>query len=66
MDFNSLKSLVRYIPKSTIKIAESGISTPQEAKELFEQGFDAILVGEALSKSPESSLLIKKMRGCYE
>ena len=65
MDFGQLQSLIKYIPKSIIKIAESGICNTQQAQEIFSQGFDAILVGEALSKTSDPALLIQQMRGMY-
>ncbi len=45
--------LVRGIPDHIVKIAESGVSSGAQAKRLFDMGYDAILVGEALSKRPE-------------
>lgn len=54
---NSLK-LVKQLPKECIKIAESGIKSVDEAKLLFEGGFDALLIGETLvrTRSPKEML----------
>ncbi len=41
--------LIHHIPKNIIKIAESGVRNCEDAKRLFAMGYDAILVGEALS-----------------
>lgn len=43
--------LSEYLPKNTIKIAESGIFTPDLAKKYHQAGYAAVLVGEALVKS---------------
>lgn len=45
--------LVRQIPDSIVKIAESGVRNASDAARLFAMGFDAILVGEALTKNPK-------------
>jgi indole-3-glycerol phosphate synthase len=44
------EKLVDKIPMGQVKIAESGIGTITQAYELFAMGYDAVLVGEALSK----------------
>lgn len=44
--------LVRKIPKHVVKIAESGVQNVDDAKRLFAMGYDAILVGEALTRNP--------------
>lgn len=45
--------LVAQIPKSIVKIAESGVQNRTDAVRLFAMGYDAILVGEALTRSPK-------------
>lgn len=45
--------LVHQIPDHIVKVAESGVSGLSDAKRLFEMGYDAILVGEAITRSPE-------------
>lgn len=46
-------SLVAQIPKHIVKIAESGVRSASDAKRMFQMGYDAILVGEALSLNPQ-------------
>lgn len=41
--------LIRQIPESMVKIAESGISSVEDANKAYKLGFDGILVGQALS-----------------
>ncbi len=45
--------LVRKIPEQIVKIGESGIRTPADAERLFQMGYDALLVGEALTLNPQ-------------
>ncbi len=45
--------LLPHIPAGTTTVAESGFSTPEELRELAEAGVDAVLVGEALMRSPD-------------
>lgn len=45
--------LVKNIPDQIVKIAESGVQTIEDAKRLFDMGYDAVLVGEALTRNPE-------------
>ena len=46
----ALKLLPEF-PKDVVKVAESAIGGPADARRLFEGGFDAILVGESFVKS---------------
>jgi indole-3-glycerol phosphate synthase len=45
-------SLVRDLPKGAIKIAESGVG-PTEVENVRKLGYDAVLVGTSLLKSPQ-------------
>jgi indole-3-glycerol phosphate synthase len=45
--------LVDRIPDSVVRVAESGISTPQEMARLRVAGFDAFLIGESLMRQPD-------------
>lgn len=53
----SLK-MVKRLPKECLKIAESGIESVDDAKALFEGGFDAILIGETLVKHKDPKAII--------
>jgi indole-3-glycerol phosphate synthase len=57
-DLSSLAAAARLIPAGPVKLAESGIRSPEEVARLTEAGFDAFLVGEALlrSENPEDAL----------
>lgn len=54
--------LLEYIPKHVVKVAESGIFTPDLARAYFQAGFNAVLVGEALVTSSDPGSFIQKCR----
>jgi len=45
--------LVEQIPAGVVRVAESGISTPQDLARLRAAGFDAFLIGESLMRQPD-------------
>jgi indole-3-glycerol phosphate synthase len=45
--------LVERIPRSVVRVAESGISTAEDIERLREAGFDAFLIGESLMRQPD-------------
>jgi len=57
------ESLCPHIPSHIVKVAESGIHTPSQAKRMRVLGYNAILVGEALARSNNPAELIAWMRG---
>jgi len=44
------QQLIAQIPKTVVKIAESGIRSKEDVNALFSMGYDGVLVGEALSR----------------
>ena len=57
--FEPLRSLV---PAGHSVVAESGVRTPEDARRLRLSGADAILVGEALMRSPNPAALLRAMK----
>ena len=47
--------LLPQFPEDAVKVAESAIGEPADARRLFEGGFDAILVGESFVRSADPS-----------
>jgi indole-3-glycerol phosphate synthase len=45
--------LVERIPAGVLRVAESGISTPDDLARLRAAGFDAFLIGESLMRQPD-------------
>jgi len=53
--------LLKRIPSDVTSVAESGISSRDEAEQLFEAGFDAILVGELLMRSGDRTAAVSSL-----
>lgn len=62
VDTNQAFKLIKHIPDSIIKVAESGILKPELANEYYQAGFDAVLIGEALVKSSSPAEFIGACR----
>lgn len=56
------EKLIGKIPADIIKIAESGIKTPEDAHKAFRLGYDAVLIGETLTRTEDPQGFIAAMR----
>ncbi len=63
VDARAFSELLPQIPANIARVAESGISTPQEVAFAHEFGATAILVGEALVRSTSPSVAINQLLG---
>jgi indole-3-glycerol phosphate synthase len=54
--------ILKYLPESAIKIAESGIEDASLAREYHDAGYAAVLVGEALVKSEDPAKWIQDVQ----
>jgi len=61
-DLNVLRRMAAGLPKERITIAESGISTPEEVRELHDLGYRGFLIGEMLMRSSDPSATIRSLR----
>jgi indole-3-glycerol phosphate synthase len=61
VDLGTTEKLVPLIPKGTIVISASGLSSPEELRRLKEIGVDAALIGEALMRHPDPAGFIKEL-----
>lgn len=54
------------IPAGVVAVAESGIGTPEDVRRLAGAGYDAVLVGEHLVRSPDRAAAVTALRtaGC--
>lgn len=66
VDLHTAQRLLPLIPSSIIRVAESGIQTPEDAQRLADAGFDALLVGEALVTAANPGRKIKELMGVYK
>lgn len=64
VDLDNSRSLRTLIPSDRIFVAESGISSTEDILALSEIGADAVLVGEALMRSPDKKALMQTWRNC--
>ena len=55
-----LRSLV---PDTCVFVSESGIRTEEDMKALYENGTDAVLIGETLMRAPDKKAMIARLRG---
>jgi indole-3-glycerol phosphate synthase len=53
--------LVDRIPRNAVRVAESGISTPDDIARLRAGGFDAFLIGESLMRRPDPGAALKDL-----
>ncbi len=53
VDIGHSQELIRQLPADSLKVAESGLSSYEEVKLLFETGFDAFLIGENFMRTPD-------------
>jgi indole-3-glycerol phosphate synthase len=49
------------LPKSAVKVAESGIHTQADMQRLRAAGFDAFLIGESLMRESKPGAALKKL-----
>ena len=50
------------IPTNVIRVAESGVKTRDDAQNLRDAGYDAVLVGESLVTSADISKSVRELR----
>jgi indole-3-glycerol phosphate synthase len=62
VDIKNTERLIKYLPDTVIKVSESGILDPRDAKYVKSLGVDAALVGTAFSKSASISQAIENLR----
>ncbi len=63
-DLGLSERLIPLFPKDVTAVSESGIFTAADAARVRAAGAHAVLVGEALMRSPEPAALIADFRGC--
>ena len=64
VDHDRAARIAAAIPDGILKVAESGVRGPEDARRLADAGYDAILVGETLVTSADpAAALVALMRG---
>lgn len=60
VDFENSIQLASLLPSDTVKVAESGISHPDQVIQLRKHGFEGFLMGETFMKTAEPEMAAKK------
>lgn len=63
VDLATSRRLIPRMPDGVIRVVESGISTPEQVRELTALGAHAFLVGEALVVSGDPEAGVRRLRG---
>lgn len=63
VDLTVSHNLVGLIPSHIIRVAESGISSPEQLQSLHKAGFDAFLIGETFMQSHDIQTSVKNLLG---
>ncbi len=63
VDINNSIKLRKLVSKDIIFVAESGIKTPEDIKELRKANVDAVLIGETLMRSENKKEMLNSLRG---
>ncbi|MEY4247802.1 MAG: indole-3-glycerol phosphate synthase TrpC, partial [Actinomycetota bacterium] len=58
--------MAQEIPEGVVRVAESGVRNAQDAAELHDAGYHAILVGESLVTSPDPSEAVRLLRAAIQ
>ena len=66
VDPDTFGRLVKLLPDDVVKVAESGISGPEDAARYAAQGADVVLVGEALVKDGDPRAAVAAMKAAGE
>lgn len=60
VDSQRAKRLVKEIPSTRVRVAESGVTLPSQAEDLYLAGYDAILMGEILMRAENSGVALSE------
>jgi indole-3-glycerol phosphate synthase len=63
VDISISERLRPLVPKDAIFVSESGIRTPGDVDRLRKAGVNAVLIGEALMRSPDKQKELRRLRG---
>ncbi len=63
VDLSNAERLREKVPAGCLYVAESGVSSPEDAEKLRKLGADAALVGEALMRASDKAAMLAAMRG---
>ena len=62
VDVGHSRNLRKLVPEDVIFVAESGIKEKQQVMELYNDGVNAVLIGETFMRAPDRAALVKDYR----
>lgn len=63
VDLNNSIRLRSLVPPEILFVSESGIRTAADIQKLYDNGTDAVLVGETLMRSPDKKAMLNELKG---
>jgi indole-3-glycerol phosphate synthase len=60
VSMDNSKELLTHLPQNSLKVAESGIQTPEDVRRFFDMGYDAFLIGETFMKAGDPGFAAKQ------
>lgn len=66
VDLDASRALIEEVPEGTVAVAESGLRTPGDLRELRSAGYDAFLMGESLMSRPAPGAALAELLGGVE
>ena len=61
VDLHRGVAMLKHLPDNLVKVAESGLQTPEDLRYLREHGIDGALIGEAFMRAPEPGVALRHM-----
>lgn len=62
VDVNNSVRLRSLVPSDVVFVSESGIRGAEDTRVLYENGTDAVLIGETLMRSPDKRVMLKSLK----
>jgi indole-3-glycerol phosphate synthase len=62
VDLTRSKEVFQFLPDGMVRVAESGLRTPESIVEVAGNGADAVLVGEAFMRAPDPGAALRELR----
>lgn len=62
VNFDNAKDLFKAVPEGVLFVAESGVKNVEDIVSIAEMGADAVLIGEAIMKSPDKKATIQEFK----
>lgn len=62
VNFKNALTLREFIPENAVYVAESGVTSPEDGRQLLKCGANAVLIGEALMRTADKGGFLRKMR----